>query len=212
MKSIANLFIVFFSFFLMSGCVSFQAVGEIQKGRYDLLTGNPDRALTHFQRAAEIDPNYITDFSPLEEAVWTYVGRAYYNKGKLTEARKALERALSMYNEDNLARLYLGLTLARDGDRDKGIKEMEAGLTGIHRWIEHIAYYTVTGHFWDPGEKIRSEIQTNLAMISSRDINWKRLIAGGEWVGEQMEEEIDEVEAEEKEEMFQDGDDTGGRG
>ncbi len=65
MKSITNLFILFLSFFLMSGCVSFQAVGEIQKGRYDLLTGNPDRALNHFQRAAEIDPNYITDFSPL---------------------------------------------------------------------------------------------------------------------------------------------------
>ena len=46
-------------------------------------------------------------------------------------------------------------------------------------------------------------------MISSRDINWKRLIAGGEWVGKKMEEEIDEVEAEEKEEMFQDGDDDG---
>jgi len=47
-------------------------------------------------------------------------------------------------------------------------------------------------------------------MISSRDINWKRLIAGGEWVGKQIEEEIELVEEDETEEMFQDGDD--GRG
>ena len=49
-------------------------------------------------------------------------------------------------------------------------------------------------------------------MISSRDINWKRLISGGEWVGKQIEEEIDLVEEDETQERFQDGDDTGGRG
>ena len=211
MKPIANLLFIFCFFLLLSGCVSFQAAGEVQRGRYELLFGNPDRALKHFQRAAEIDPNYITDFSPLEEAVWTYVGRAYYNKGNLPEARKALERAHSMYEDDNLARLYLGLTLARNGNRNKGIKEMEAGLRRIHGWLEDLINYTLSGRFWDPRGEIRTEIQANLAMISSRDINLNKLIAGGEWIGKKMEEEIDFAEEDETREMFQDGDDTGDR-
>ena len=204
-----SFFILPFAILLISGCASIQIAGEVQAGRYALLTENPDLALSHFQRAAEIDPNYITDFTPLEQGVWTYVGRAHYNTGKLPEARKALERARSRYEDDNLARLYLGLTLARDGDRDRGLKEMEAGLRGMHGWLEVITYNTSYGQFWDPGEEIRREIQTNLAMISGRDINWQRLIAGGEWVGEKMEEEIDLAERDETEELFQDGDDDG---
>ena len=205
----SKFYILHFALLLISSCASFQVAGEVQAGRYALLTGSPDVALSHFQRAAEIDPNYFTDFTPLEQGVWTYVGRAYYGTGKLPEARKALERARSRYEDDNLARLYLGLTLARDGDRDRGLKEMEAGLRGMHGWLEVITYNTSYGQFWDPGEEIRREIQTNLAMISGRDINWQRLIAGGEWVGEKMEEEIDLAERDETEELFQDGDDDG---
>ena len=48
-------------------------------------------------------------------------------------------------------------------------------------------------------------------MISSRDINLNKLIAGGEWIGKKMEEEIDFAEEDETREMFQDGDDTGDR-
>lgn len=179
------------AFTFLSGCAGFQVAGEIQAGRYDLLIGKPDLALPHFQRAAEIDPNYIMKTGVFQEGVWTYVGRANYSAGKLQEARLALERAVLHYDQDNLAKLYLGLVLARDGDREKGLKEIETGMRGIYDWLEYITYNTSYGQFWDPGREIRIEIQRNLSMISGKGIDWQKLIAGGEWVGKKVEEEID---------------------
>ena len=175
----------------LSGCVGYQAASEVQAGRYALLGGKTESALPHFQLAAELDPHYITDFTPLREGVWTYVGRAYYETGKLSEARKTLEQALSRHNDDYLARLYLGMSLARDGDRQQSLKEMQAGLRGIYDWLEYITYNTEYGHFWDPQREIRSEIQRTLAMTSGRDIDLQRLIVSAEWLGKKMEEEID---------------------
>jgi len=156
-------------------------------------------ALAHFQRAAEMDPNYIMGFGVFQEGVWTYVGRANYATGKLPEARQALERALSRYQDDNLARLYLGLAVARDGDRQRGLKEIEGGMRGIYDWLEYItqAHRFSFGRFWDPRREIRSEIQGGLAMISGKDIDWQKLIASGEWVGAKMEDEIDRARRDE---------------
>ena len=110
-----RLFVALGFLLLLSGCASFQVGGNIQKGRLALLYGDPNIALAHFQRAANSDPNYLLDFSIFDEGVWTYVGRAYYAMGKLTEAKKAFERARSRYEQDHLAKLYLGLVLGQDG-------------------------------------------------------------------------------------------------
>src|SRR5207249_9469839 len=87
-------------FALLSGCVAFQVGGEINQGRAELLYGDPKVALVHFQRAAELDPNYRLSYSIFPEGVWTYVGRAYYAAGRMPEARQALERARSR-EDDN---------------------------------------------------------------------------------------------------------------
>lgn len=192
-----------------AACTSFRVSGEVQRGRMKLLEGEPKAALANFQRAAELDPNYVTDFTPLEQGVWTYVGRAYYETGNLPAARKTLQRARSENSDDYLAGLYLGLALARNGDRDRGVKEIASGMKGIHDWLDHIEYSTLYGQFWDPGKKIRSTIQTDLAMISGKDIDWKRLIGSAEWVGKRMEEEIDLARRDERQELLQDGDDGG---
>jgi tetratricopeptide (TPR) repeat protein len=199
-----------FAFLALSGCVG---VGyEVQSGRMDLLYGDPNRALDHFQRAAAMDPNYL-HYGVLPEGIWTYVGRAYYVSGRLPEARQALERAAARSNEDSLSRLYLGLALARDGDRPRGLKEIESGMRGIHEWLDYVAqYFAFTyGRFWDPRREIRSEIQADLRMISGKDIDWQKLIASGEWVGKQMEEEIDRARKDETIEMFRDGEGRDGR-
>ncbi len=180
-------FLLFFS-----GCVSFQVGGDIQKGRLALLYGDPNVALEHFQRAAKSDPNYLLDFSIFDEGVWTYVGRAYYAMGKLPEAQKAFERARSLHRQDHLAKLYLGLVLGRDGDRPRGLKEIEAGLRGLGDWLDYVERYESEGRYWDPGLYLRKEIQRSLAMIESGDINWSHLIARGEQFGREFEEEIDE--------------------
>jgi tetratricopeptide (TPR) repeat protein len=162
-------------------------------GRQALLVNKPDVALTYFQQVAEMDPNYVMRFSGVfQEGVWTYVGRAQYLAGQLPEARQSLERAVAQHNDDYLARLYLGLTLARSGDGSGGLKDIESGMKGIFDQLEWIVTRTTTpGQFWDVRGEIRSEIQSNLAMIAGKDIDWPKLIASGEWVGKKFEEESD---------------------
>ena len=194
---------------LLSGC---GAMGEIQAGRKDLLYGDPNRAGARFQRAAELDPDFL-HYSVLPQGVWTYVGRAHYAAGRLPEARQALERAVTRHDQDDLGKLYLGLALARGGDRQSGLKRIESGMKGIHDWLEYVVYnhgYSF-GRFWDPRKEIRSEIQSDLAMISGKQIDWQKLIASGEWVGKQMEEEIDRARRDETVDMFRDGEGRDGR-
>lgn len=201
-----KLFFLFFVFFL-SACVSFQVGGDIQKGRLALMYGDPNVALEHFQRAAESNPDYLLDFSIFDEGVWTYVGRAYYAMEKHSEAQKAFERARSRHNQDHLARLYLGLVLGQDGDRQRGLREIEAGLKGLRDWLDDLERNLSEGVYWDPRLHLRKEIHKSLAMIESRDVNWTQLIASGEWLGREFEEEIDESEKQFEDDL---GDGDGG--
>jgi tetratricopeptide (TPR) repeat protein len=86
---------------------------EVQSGRTALMAGNPELALTHFQRGVESQPDYVADLAPLRQGVWTYLGRAYYDAGKLPEASEALTQGLKRNEADFMARLYMGLTLLR---------------------------------------------------------------------------------------------------
>jgi tetratricopeptide (TPR) repeat protein len=182
----------------ISGCTAFHVGSEIQQGRRALRYGDPKVALAHFQRAAEMDPDYLLDFSLLDQGVWTYVGRAHYATGNLPEARKALEGARSRYGRDHLAKLYLGIVQARDGDREKGLKEIESGLKGLGDWLDYLEINRNDGRFWDPGKSLISEIQKDLAMISRKDVNWPALIASGEWLGREFEEEVERVKADKR--------------
>jgi tetratricopeptide (TPR) repeat protein len=195
---------------IISACS--MAQGDIQAGRQDLLYGDPNRALVYFQRAADTDPNYLY-YSVLPEGVWTFVGRAHYAAGRLPEARRALERAVARSEQDNLAKLYLGLVGVREGDRQRGVKDMESGLRGIHEWIDYVEqqFSFSYGRFWDPGRKIRSEIESGLAMIAKGDIDWQKLLASGEWVGNQTEEEIDRARRDERDDHYRDGEDKSRR-
>lgn len=232
------------------------------------MKGNPSIALSHFERVAQRDPNYVTLFSPLQQSIWTYVGHAQYALGKFPEARETFERALSHFKDDTMARLYLGLTLIRQyrepkienplslGDilyalregvvsrrlttlvrergvvfdlmgesetllrrggadsqlveeiarvraehakqkqtnelqRERGLRETASALRDLHSWLEHISSNTSYGRFWDPGRDIRSQIQLSLSLLSGRDTDWQKIVSGGEWVGQKLEEEID---------------------
>ncbi|MDP2603820.1 MAG: tetratricopeptide repeat protein [Deltaproteobacteria bacterium] len=174
---------------LVSGCASFRVAGEIQQGRRALLRGEPEAALPHFQRAAQLDPTYLAYVSPLTEGVWTYTGRAYYDMKQFPEARKALEQALSRTEHDHFARLYLGLILGRDGDRQRGLRQTETALEGFHGLLDD--NYHPDARFWDSTGELRSVIRKQLASISGKEVNWPELISTGEWLGQQLEEEID---------------------
>ena len=159
-----------------------------------MLEGKNETALGYFYGAAQRDPNYVyaTGSSP-RQGVWSYVGRSEYLTGRLPQARQTLERALAANREEDIARIYLGLTLAREGDRQRGLKEIEGGMRGINNWLDYISQaqrFTI-GQFWDPDRDIRAAIQNDLAMISGKDLDWQKLIANTEWLGIRMEEESD---------------------
>ena len=185
---------LFSLFVFLAGCTSLRAGGELQYGRQALLAGNSEAALGYFQSAANRDPNYIyaTGSSP-KQGVWSYVGRSEYLTGRFPDARKNLERALSANRQEDITRLYLGLTLAREGDRQRGLKEIEGGMRGINSFLDYInqAQRFSIGQFWDPDRDIRGAIQSDLAMISGKDLDWQRLTADTEWLGIRMEQESD---------------------
>lgn len=206
MKTITSYLWLSLATFVLA-CAGFQVGSEVNLGRQTFLIGNNESALAYFQSAAQKDPNYVYG-TALRQSIWSYLGRAEYATGRLSQAIESLERALARSPEEPIARLYLGLTLARVGDRQRGLKEIEDGLKGIYDWLEYItqAFRFSFGQYWDPSREIRSAIQKDLAMISGRDVDWQKLIADAEWVGKQTEEESDRARADESRDRNRDGD------
>ena len=196
---------------LLSGCASFDAGSNVQRGRFALLRGESKVAVAHFQRATEIDTTYVHRIGPMKEGVWTYLGRAHYASGDVKAALKALEQARTSHPDDSFAPLYLGLALAKDGDRQRGAKELHAGLSGLNDWLEYINQYSADRAYWDPGAMIQSEIKKELARLDGKEINWSDLIAGAERVGTDLETEAKEVAKEKRREQRDSakGDDKG---
>jgi tetratricopeptide (TPR) repeat protein len=190
--------VLLFAVVLFSGCSSLQTAGEMQSGRQALLAGNMERALPYFQEVANKNPDYIYESVLFRESIWTYLGRSQYALGMLEPARASFERALSVYRDDNLARIYLGLTLARTVDGSAAVKEIQSGMQGLHDWLEYMERSRPFTAYWDPLREIRSELQKNLQIIGGKDIVWDELIASGEWIGKRMEEEIDNVRRDER--------------
>src|ERR671919_1145791 len=94
-------------------CASLESQTDFLTGRRALLRGEPDNALSYFERVARSNATFVSDSVSPRKSIWTYVGRAQYNSGRYDEARSAFEKALSHFSEDYVARLYFGLTLLR---------------------------------------------------------------------------------------------------
>ena len=173
------------------GCAGIQVAGDVQAGRNALHTGRPQDAVSHFSSAAELDPGYRTPYR-IPVGVLTYLGRAYYETGRNEEARRSLEKALSLNKDDSLAHLYLGLTLLGTGG-DRGRREIEGGLKGIYETLEYFASDTIDGIFWDPARMIRSDIEKTLASKPEDS----QLAAAAVRIGREFEEEIDKARRDE---------------
>jgi tetratricopeptide (TPR) repeat protein len=177
----------------VSACANFQAGSNVQSGRLAFSIGNYPTARSYFESASQVDPNYIYHSDLPGGSVQSYLGRADYVTERYAQARGELERALAIDKDDNVARLYLGLTFARMGDHVNGLKEIQSAMQGLYDWImyvqEHFRYSY--GQFWDINGTIRAAIQADLAMIASKQIDWPTLLADGEWLGKKMDEEID---------------------
>ena len=193
MKRIHFLVWSFLSIWL-SACASFQAAADITQGRQALIQGNNQSALGYFQTAEQIDPTYVYG-TELRQGVLSYLGRAQYLTGNYAQARSTLERALSQNQDDSIARLYLGLALARQGETQKALPDIDSGMKGIYDLLNYITdtFRFGYGQYWDPGRDIRSAIEKDRAMIASGKIDWPTLIAEGESIALKTEREPDQA-------------------
>jgi len=179
------------------------AAQQVLLGRNALQTGRPEAAVPFLRQAVELDPNYRVSHV-LRESVLTYLGRAYYETGNFAEARPTLEKAIASDKDNHAARLYLGLTLLRTGDRVRGRKEAESGLKGIYDALEQIAADRVYGDFWDPGREIRSHIQTTLG----GKLDAIEFAASAQRIGSLLDEEIDKASRDEARTRYRGGGDS----
>jgi tetratricopeptide (TPR) repeat protein len=175
---------------LLAGCATIEGSSDVDQGRQALLEGHYQRALGLFQDAEKEDPRYIYG-TELREGVLSFLGRTQYITGNYTQARQTLEKALSQHRTDNVARLYLGLTLYRLGDQKAALTNIQRGMQGIYSWLEYINtnFRYEFGKDWDVNGTIRGGIKSDLAMISSGKIDWPQLVAGGEKLGIGIEQE-----------------------
>jgi tetratricopeptide (TPR) repeat protein len=174
----------------LSGCSGIGS--DVLAGRNALQSGRPNDAIGFFSRAAATDPNYRT-LNRVPEGVLTFLGRAYYESGRDDEARQTLEKAVVVNGDDPLAHLYLGLALLRNGDRERGRKEIEGGLRGINDTLEYIAMDRVFGFYWDPGMQIRKAINSTLAS----KLDSQELAMAAQWIGTEFDVEIDRARRDE---------------
>ena len=276
MKTIRSL--IALALLALCGCAGYESVGEFTRGRLALIRGDPASALANFQSVAGAEPQFVARNGPLWESIWTYIGRAHYQSARYAEAKDALEKALSQQKSDHMARLYLGLSLARlpaapakatgfsvqdvifalregieservaalarergvafDLSREtenqlrkagadarlldeikkiraealskrepqtgRGAKELAAALAGLRDDLDTFIATTPQGRFWDPGGELRKGIRYGITLLSARDQDWKEIIANGEWVGQELEEEIDKARDDESKEIRRD--------
>jgi len=190
--------------FLSACTTTVQVGGSFQAGRRALIGGDDEAALGFFQTVADSNPNFVfTTGSSPRQSIWSYVGRTQYLTDQFPQARQSLERAISGDREENIARLYLGLTLIQEGDRQRGLKEIESGMLGIQSFLDNInrTQGFNIGQFWDPNRDIRSAIQYNQGLIAKESPNWPRLIANTERLALQMERETDLARRQESRDM-----------
>jgi tetratricopeptide (TPR) repeat protein len=214
MKTTKNyIFAVLITLMSVSGCAAFQVGTDVEAGRKAFLIGDNEAALGYFRSAAQMNPDYVYYGMGLRQNVWSYVGRSEYAAGRLAQARQTLEKALVTSGEEyalsldggqDMARLYLGLTLARSGDQQRGLKEIEGGMRGIHDGIEYVRqrFRFSFGRYWDPSREIRSSIEGDLAMLSGKNVDVQKLIGDGEWLGKTVEEEINLARRDERENLL----------
>ncbi len=158
----------------------FQAGGDVDQGRQAMFRGDNQAALGYWG-------------TELREGTLSFLGREQYLNGQLAPARDTLQKALAQHQSDNLARLYLGLTLARQGDRKAGLSDIEAGMKGIKDFLNYITttFAMSFGQFWDPAQAIRKSVDTNLAMIAKGNFDWPTLISNAETLAMKFEQEPD---------------------
>lgn len=151
-KSVSLIFLVSFLFSCTSASIPrFGVGGRYEEGRGEFLRGRGgdlDRAVAALEYVVSQDPTYKQSL--------TYLGRAYYRKGRYQDAFAVLQRALAVDKEDELAWLALGLTQLRLNQNEKGIESLKGGLTLANKvWVDGYHNY----RYWDTRGVVRASLR-----------------------------------------------------
>jgi tetratricopeptide (TPR) repeat protein len=98
--------------------------GRYEEGKEQFLrgrAGDMDVAITALESVVSQDPTYKNSL--------TYLGRAYYRKGRFQDAFAILQRAVAVDKDDEVAWISLGLTQMRLGQLNPGIESLKGGIT-----------------------------------------------------------------------------------
>ena len=102
--------------------------GRYEEGRDQFFRGkggDMDRAVEALE--------YVVSRDPLYKDSLTYLGRAYYRKGRYQDAFAILQRAVALNKENEVAWIALGLTQMRLGQIEKGMDSLKGGITLAHK-------------------------------------------------------------------------------
>ena len=180
--------------FLLGGCATLEVAREVQSGRRAMQLGNAQDAIRHFEAAAKVNPDYITDFTLLDIGIWSYVGMAYYEAGEKEKALASFKQGKERHSEDYFARIFSGLVMSQNGRSREGTAELVDGLKGLGNWLDTTRYSsTRKGEFWDPADVLAKRIAQTLTMLQAEEINRRAITENVVWLARNFDEEIDEV-------------------
>jgi tetratricopeptide (TPR) repeat protein len=148
-------------FFLLAGCTHnvprFGIGGRYEEGADQFRrgrAGNMDKAIAAFESVVSQNPTYKDSL--------TYLGRAYYNKGRYEDAFAILQRAVALNKDDQIAWIALGLTQLRLGQNDKGVETLKGGITLANKVL-------VPGYnnyqYWDTRKLVQSALRRSAFLL-----------------------------------------------
>jgi len=132
--------------------------GKYEEGKAQFLlgrSGDMDVAITALETVVKENPKYDDSL--------TYLGRAYYRKGRYFDAFEILQRALAVNKDDEIAWIAIGLTQLRLGQNEKGIETLKGGITLASRVMTN-GYKNYI--YWDTRGGISAAIRRSAFLLA----------------------------------------------
>jgi tetratricopeptide (TPR) repeat protein len=106
---------------------------------------------------------FVVSRDPMYKDSLTYLGRAYYRKGRYQDAYAILQRAVVVNKDDEVAWIALGLTQLRLGQTDKGMESLKGGITLAHKVMVE-GYHN--HRFWDSRGVVRGALRRSAFLLA----------------------------------------------
>ena len=124
-----------------------------------------DRAVVALEAVVMVDPTYKDSL--------TYLGRAYYRKGRYQDAFAILQRAVAVNPDNEMAWMSLGVTQLQLGENEKGIETLKSGITLASKvMVEGYHNYEK----WDIRRTIQASIRRSAFLLISESQAKEKII------------------------------------